>query len=251
MITQKPVNCASGGITQTATSATAWGTSNVTTDLTANADYYVNGIECSACSSLGGGLYNTSAAGNSGGASVCKATVTAGSYLAAATDKTLTPCTAGYYCPGTTLAYSNTGGRTQCPSGYDDGTTGYSQQSQCTITCPAGTQVASANADCTTPNNTTYGSSWYTGSHNVTYGNTSKGLSLVSRCVTGYATPNTTTATDHSGSGRCTITCPAGTQVLTPNATCTTPTGNWYTGSQTIQQGAISRTTACAIPSKN
>ena len=220
--TQKPANCASGGITQTATSATAWGASSVTTALTANANYYVNGTACSACSGLGGGLYKTSAAGNSGGASACKATVTAGSYLAAATDKSLTTCTAGYYCPGTTLAYSSTGGRTQCPSGYDDGTTGYSAESQCLMNVAGGKYVATAKESSASG---TCAQGYAKAQHTVNYGSTSScdactgatyadatGQTSCSACptatnnvsnVAGYSYWNGGTEGDHTVSNGC------------------------------------------------
>ncbi|MBR3782465.1 MAG: hypothetical protein IKL14_03710, partial [Alphaproteobacteria bacterium] len=530
--TQKPANCASGGITQTATSSTQWGASSVTTNLTANANYYVNGTACSACSGLASGFYPNSAAGNSGGASVCYGTTTAGkyvatansstqsacttgnycpattvyygkygtnggglkvcsapysqsaassddandcylttspkkyvksvgagevsclagnycgggsiiykggtvsgrattggsavcsansycpeavsepiacstlggglyknssagsdaatdcyftttagSYLEAATDTTQTTCPSGDYCPAKTLNYNSVGGNIDCPGSYTAGGTGLKAQSECKISvaggkyvetaksstlstcvagtykalhtvayggtsscgvcadnkysdagassctacatdkgyantgttaashagvasctttckgaqyvatagagcvtvgtgyygeggtvaqnaklarvqcpenyrtgaaaagisgclakCGAGTMVASANAACSTPNNTTYGASWYTAEHNVNYGSTSKSLSKVGSCPTSYATTNNTTATSHDARSDCMITCAAGKVVAGVDAACTTPSGSWYSAQHTVAAGGTSGT---------
>ena len=72
--------------------------------------------------------------------------------------------------------YDTTGGRKECPLGYDDGGTGYSLQSQCTIACSAGTRVEIANATCTTPSG-----NWYVGANTVTYGKTTS----VNTCTVG------------------------------------------------------------------
>ena len=66
--------------------------------------------------------------------------------------------------------------------------------------------------------------------------------------MTNYATPSTTTKGDHDASSDCTITCSAGTQIATQNATsCTTPSGNWYVGENTVKQGETSSVNSCAV----
>ena len=49
--TQTPANCASGTIKQIGSSTTTWGTSELVTALSANANSYVNGLACYTCAS--------------------------------------------------------------------------------------------------------------------------------------------------------------------------------------------------------
>lgn len=54
-------------------------------------------------------------------------------------------CPKGYYCPGEGKVTMGVAGcRTECPSGYDDGGTGYSDESQCLISVPQGSYLATA-----------------------------------------------------------------------------------------------------------
>ncbi|MBO5739906.1 MAG: InlB B-repeat-containing protein [Alphaproteobacteria bacterium] len=54
-------------------------------------------------------------------------------------------CPKGYYCPGEgKVTIGVAGCRTECPSGYDDGGTGYSDESQCQISVPKGSYLATA-----------------------------------------------------------------------------------------------------------
>ena len=168
---QTPANCSAGVIQQTAASATTWGGSSVTTALKASQNYYVNNTACSACSGLGGGLYKNSASGNTGGASACYATTTDGKYISATSNTALQTCPSGDYCPATTLYWSNTGGNKDCPSGYTDGGTGYSKQSQCLMNVAGGKYVANANESAASG---TCAAGYYKPEHTVTYGGTSE-----------------------------------------------------------------------------
>ncbi len=162
-------------------------------------------------------------------------------------------CHWGYYnnngqtceiCPSGEWCYNT---RNSCPEGYDDGGSSLYTQSQCAISCPAGTQVVSANTQCTTP-----AGSWYIGAHNVTYGN----VSTPELCSANFATPNTTVATDHDAAADCApipITCAAGTYLPANSSTCTTcPAGSYcgggtYTFNATTAQGI----TACPALANN
>ncbi len=144
-----------------------------------------------------------------------------------------TACSTGQYSAGGTATCST------CPNNYQSGAAA-SAQGGCQAKCSAGTQVASANVACSTPSNTTYGASWYTAEHYVTYGSTSKGLSKVSACPSSYATPDTTTASNHDAKADCTITCAAGKVVASNDATCSTPSGSWYSSSHTVSAGSTS-----------
>ena len=60
-------------------------------------------------------------------------------------------CPKGYYCPGEGKVTMGVAGcRTVCPSGYDDGGTGYSDESQCQISVPQGSYLATAKGTNTT-----------------------------------------------------------------------------------------------------
>ncbi|MBR5575000.1 MAG: hypothetical protein IKV93_00460, partial [Alphaproteobacteria bacterium] len=175
---QTPANCSAGVIQQTATSATAWGSSSVTTALKASQNYYVNSTACSACSGLGGGLYKNSASGNTGGASACYVTTTDGKYISATSNTALQTCPSGDYCPATTLYWSNTGGNKDCPSGYTDGGTGLGAQSDCKMNVAGGKYVAKANESAASG---TCANWTYMPAHTVNYGSTS---SCTGKCPT-------------------------------------------------------------------
>ena len=175
---QTPANCSAGVIQQTATSATAWGGSSVTTALKASQNYYVNNTACSACSGLGGGLYKNSASGNTGGASACYATTTDGKYISATSNTALQTCPSGDYCPATTLYWSNTGGNKDCPSGYTDGGTGLGAQTDCKMNVAGGKYVANANESAASG---TCANWTYMPEHTVNYGSTS---SCTGKCPT-------------------------------------------------------------------
>lgn len=107
--------------------------------VTAKANYYVNGTSCSACSGLSGG-FNSSAANNTGGASVCYKscsvpciTQSCAANVASCTNGTDTKTGTQYYggtCSATAVAcpitvnsckagnYKNGNGCTACPSSH-------------------------------------------------------------------------------------------------------------------------------------
>lgn len=146
------------------------------------------------------------------------------------------------YIGAHSVAYGSTSpAATSCPASYTiSGATAadHDAKSDCKISCSAGTQVVSADAACTTPDG-----SWYTGTHTVSAGSTSG--TNVKSCVSGYATADTTTKTDHDASTDCKISCSAGTRVVSANAACTTPSGNWYVGAHSVAQGSTSSVNSC------
>ena len=156
-------------------------------------------------------------------------------------DSTATSCSV---CAANTYA-SSTGmsACTSCPSGYvTSGTAAanHDAKSDCTISCQAGQRVTQADAQCSTPSG-----SWYTAAHTVAAGSTTPS-STIKACLTNYATPNTTTRTDHDASNDCRISCAAGTRIASANATsCTTPAGNWYVGAHSVAQGSTSSVSNC------
>ena len=195
---------------------------------------------CTACATdKGYGNTGTTAASHAGVAS-CTTTCKGAQYVATAGAGCVTVGT-GYYGEGGTVAQNAILARVQCPENYRTGAAA-AGISGCLAKCGAGTMVASANAACSTPNNTTYGASWYTAEHNVNYGSTSKSLSKVGSCPTSYATTNNTTATSHDARSDCMITCAAGKVVAGIDAACTTPSGSWYSAQHTVAAGGTSGT---------
>lgn len=78
----------------------------------------------------------------------------------------------------------------------------------------------------------------------VCSGNTyaaSTGMSSCSACPSGY-TISGTAASNHDAKSDCSITCAAGTRVVTADAACTTPTGSWYTASHSVTAGSTTPT---------
>jgi uncharacterized repeat protein (TIGR02543 family) len=129
---------------------------------------------------------------------------------------TCTKCLAGTFsaggtnvcaiCNGNTYSGAGASSCTSCPSGYSiSGTDAgdHDTKSDCKITCSAGTQVVTADALCTTPDNSGYDWGWYTGAHTVSAGSTSG--SNVKSCAVGYETPNTTVQANHDASGDCKV----------------------------------------------
>ena len=162
--------------TKTTAGYYAAGTGN-TGQTKATAGNYAAAGACSqsSCADLGGGLYSSSAAG-SDATDDCYATVPATKYLSSSTSTSFTTCTAGYYCPGKTLYYASTGGRTACgggkysEEGSDDassdcktisaGCYGASAASACPNTCAPGSYSTGGASGCTIcgnkPTNSSY-----------------------------------------------------------------------------------------------
>lgn len=70
----------------------------------------------------------------------------------------------------------------------------------------------------------------------------STGMSACTACPSGYSTSGTA-ASNHDAKSDCSITCAAGTRVVTADAACTTPTGSWYTASHSVTAGSTTPTT--------
>ncbi len=78
----------------------------------------------------------------------------------------------------------------------------------------------------------------------VCSGNTyaaSQGATSCTSCPSSY-TISGTTAAAHDEKSDCVITCAAGTQVVTADATCTTPADSWYSAQHTVSAGSTSGT---------
>ena len=69
----------------------------------------------------------------------------------------------------------------------------------------------------------------------------STGMSACTACPSGYSTSGTA-ASNHDAKSDCSITCAAGTRVVTADAACTTPTGSWYTASHSVTAGSTTPT---------
>ena len=165
-------------------------------------------------------------------------TCTAGKYIKKGTTTCTTTCPANSYCPGgTRYPVPSTGATSDlninaCSTGYTS-VAGSDAESDCKITCAAGTVVDDAREQCITPSG-----SWYSLQHTVSQGSTS-GNNKQS-CATGYATSTSAIKTDHDAENDCKTTCAAGTVVATARAQCTTPTGSWYSLQHTVSQGSTS-----------
>ena len=140
--------CASGELTKAQSSATAWGTSTITTTLKAvpgaiadktnqtctqcPAGYYSAGGTASSCSACYGGTYSDTAGASQCTAcpaeypsgnwaiksiSSCYRACQGGSYMAKTTDTSCTEVGAGYYAAAQIIYYGKTGSRTACPAG--------------------------------------------------------------------------------------------------------------------------------------
>ena len=219
-------HCYSGTLKQNATSATTWGPTTVSDPLTAKAGAYVNGTTCSVCpentyQTANGARASSCTSCNTGGAtgyttsgttradhdqaSDCKITCKAGTVVATQGADCTTP-TGSWYSSQHTVSLPNTSGTSKrsCATGYATSITAiavaHDQVSDCKITCDAGTIVATANAQCTTPSG-----NWYSLRHVVSQGSTS-GTNKRS-CATGYATNTSAVKTYHDAERDCTKTC--------------------------------------------
>ncbi len=122
----------------------------------------------SECTGLGS-IYTKSDASASA-ETQCYATTSPGKYVTAKATAEAA-CPAGDWCEGSVkVYYGDAGGNTDCPSGYTNGTTGYSQQSQCLMNVAGGKYVAipeesSASGTCA--------KGYAKAAHTVNYGSTS------------------------------------------------------------------------------
>ena len=101
-------NCSAGVLKQNATSATAWGTTTISTPLQAKPGYIVSGQTCTGC------VAGTYSAG--GTATSCSACTGRTKYSAANASACSTVST-GYYTTGCNSSNNNCTGQSQCTSG--------------------------------------------------------------------------------------------------------------------------------------
>ena len=211
--------------------------------VSADAGYYDAGTTCSACPSG----YPNSDDDNEGGITKCysntKSRPWGGGQISCATptgcsDSTCNTCT----LPACSyVAYSNSTGsadgtiKSGCSTNSEDcqqtvkSVTAKAGRYVSGITCPAcavgtfqGTDDSTATS-CTVCAANTYAAS--------------TGMSACTACPSGYSTSGTA-ASNHDAKSDCSITCAAGTRVVTADAACTTPTGSWYTASHSVTAGS-------------
>lgn len=211
--------------------------------VTAKAGYYDAGTTCSACPSG----YPNSDDDNEGGITKCysntKSRPWGGGQISCATptgcsDSTCNTCT----LPACSyVAYSNSTGsadgtiKSGCSTNSEDcqqtvkSVTAKAGRYVSGITCPACAVGTFQDADDSTAT-----------SCSVCAANTyaaSTGMSACTACPSGYSTSGTA-ASNHDAKSDCSITCAAGTRVVTADAACTTPTGSWYTASHSVTAGS-------------
>ena len=250
--------CSAGQLKQTATSATAWGASTISTAFQAKAGAYVNGQTCSQCTAdnycTGGTTAPTdcpSGYPNSDAGATAITSCYSNSKSRAWTGSQ-TACTKPTGCYEVTcnacsepacsyVAYANSAGtgdgtiKSGCSSNNEA-----CQQTVNTVTANAGRYVSGKTCPACAVG-TFQGSNDSTAtSCSVCSGNTyaaSTGMSSCSACPSGY-TISGTAASNHDAKSDCSITCAAGTRVVTADAACTTPTGSWYTASHSVTAGS-------------
>ena len=162
-------NCSAGVLKQNATSATAWGTTTISTPLQAKPGYIVSGQTCTGC------VAGTYSAG--GTATSCSACTGRTKYSAANASACSTVST-GYYTTGCNSSNNNCTGQSQCTSGTWCAS---GVQNQCSslsgVSVSGGTYTSaagsSANTACkyTAPNKTITGCKTVT-TNTVTYSGT-------------------------------------------------------------------------------
>ena len=210
--------------------------------VSASGDHYVSGVTCPSCpsgypNSDGGtaGIFQCYSDEKSrpwgGGQISCKTP-------AGCSDSTCNICTLPA-CPY--VAYSNSTGsadgaiKSGCATNNED-----CQQTVKSVTAKAGRYVSGITCPACAVG-TFQGTDDSTAtSCSVCSGNTyaaSTGMSSCSACPSGY-TISGTAASNHDAKSDCSITCAAGTRVVTADAACTTPTGSWYTASHSVTAGS-------------
>ena len=211
--------------------------------VSADAGYYDAGTTCSACPSG----YPNSDDDNEGGITKCYSNTKSRAWTGSQT-----PCAKPTGCYSVTcnacsepacsyVAYANSAGtgdgtiKSGCSSNNEA-----CQQTVNTVTANAGRYVSGKTCPACAVG-TFQGSNDSTAtSCSVCSGNTyaaSTGMSSCSACPSGY-TISGTAASNHDAKSDCSITCAAGTRVVTADAACTTPTGSWYTASHSVAAGS-------------
>ncbi len=216
--------------------------------VTADAGYYDAGTSCSACPSG----YPNSDAGNDGGITKCysntKSRPWGGGQISCATptgcsDSTCNTCT----LPACSyVAYSNSTGsadgtiKSGCSTNSED-----CQQTVKSVTAKAGRYVSGKTCPACAVGTFQGADDSTATSCTVCAANTyaaSTGMSACTACPSGYSTSGTA-ASNHDAKSDCSITCAAGTRVVTADSACTTPTGSWYTASHSVTAGSTTPTT--------
>ena len=193
-----------------------------------------------ACTSLGS-FYTSSVAGSDEAAD-CYGTTTAGKYIATANSSTQSTCTAGYYCPATSISYGSTGRRISCGTGFTSAA-GSDASSDCyaaTYSCSAGQYLNGALASCTTCTAGYFcpGGSW-------TYNGDVQGRSS---CPSGYGS----SAAGSDAATDCYLTTTAGKYIATANSsTQSTCTAGYYCPSATVYYGSTGTRTQCIANSSS
>ena len=211
--------------------------------VSADAGYYDAGTTCSACPSG----YPNSDDDNEGGITKCYSNTKSRAWTGSQT-----PCAKPTGCYSVTcnacsepacsyVAYANSAGtgdgtiKSGCSSNNEA-----CQQTVNTVTANAGRYVSGKTCPACAVG-TFQGSNDSTAtSCTVCAANTyaaSTGMSACTACPSGYSTSGTA-ASNHDAKSDCSITCAAGTRVVTADAACTTPTGSWYTASHSVTAGS-------------
>lgn len=215
--------------------------------VSAKPGFYDAGTTCTACPSG----YPNSDADNEGGVTQCYSNTKSRPWMggqiscktpAGCSDSTCNICT----LPACSyVAYSNNTGsadgaiKSGCATNNEDcqqtvkSVTANAGRYVSGITCPACAVGTFQGADDSTAT-----------SCSVCAANTyaaSTGMSACTACPSGYSTSGDTAA-NHDAKSDCSITCAAGTRVVTPDAACTTPTGSWYTASHSVAAGSTTPT---------
>ena len=217
--------CAAGQLKQNATSATAWGTSTISTALTAKAGAIVDGQTCTQCSGAtysGGGVvtqcsvcptgYDANIVNGKTAASQCQIKCSAKTVVSIVNGSCTALTTGGYYKGEHLVNYGSTSSAEQCPAGYRDGAVG-AAITDCAKSVAGGNYVRTAKDE----NASTCVAGTYRTAHTVTYGNTSScsacngrtkysaaGAASCSNVSTGYYTTGCNTNNNNcTGQSQC------------------------------------------------
>ena len=224
------MSCAAGTyLAANATSCTTCPANSYCTGYTGVPNSSAHGI--AACTSLGSNYTRSSAGATSSSSCYIPASKLSGKYVASSGSNTLSTCTAGYRCPGTSnVYYGSTGGRIACVASSSSTAGTYQPntgQTSC-ITATTGNYVSSSGAT----SQSTCSAGYYCISGKRT------------GCAAGTYNPNT----GQSSSSAC-INCPAGSYTSTSGkSSCTSCVASSSTTAGTYQpdEGKTSCTIASA-----
>ena len=211
--------------------------------VTADAGYYDAGTSCAACPSG----YPNSDDGNEGGVTQCYSNTKSRAWTGSQTA-----CTKPTGCYAVTcnscsnpacsyVAYANSAGTGDgtIKSGCSTNNASCTQTVN-TVTANAGRYVSGKTCPACAVGTFQGADDSTATSCTVCAANTyaaSTGMSACTACPSGYSTSGTA-ASNHDAKSDCSITCAAGTRVVTADAACTTPSGSWYTAAHTVTAGS-------------